>query len=169
MSRKSRIVLSTLLVTTAYALPLRAEDWVEIVKARPASGVIRGISGDEVSRRHGEYIEITVRYNLESDCAFGDGSAGAVAGYWGLDPEPAFPWVVDILPGPDTSLIEQSIDETGRRVARFRWSFRCRADSPPLVSGYVWGLGASLSCASGELDFVEPILGLDYWVIDCSQ
>ena len=40
--------------------------------------------------------------------------------------------------------------------------------SPPLVSGYVWNLGASLNCSSGELDFVEPLLGLDYWVIDCS-
>jgi len=150
----------------AGALPAFAEDWVEIVRVRPASGVIRGVTDGEVSNRNGEYLEITVRYNLESDCPFSVG-AGRVSGYWGLG-DVELPLPFDILPDPTTS--EQSIllDHTGRGQVKFRWSFGCRADSPATIDGYVWNLGASLSCSSGELDFLEPLLGLDYWVIDCS-
>jgi hypothetical protein len=167
-NRSSKLfATAAFLALVAPATPVLAEDFVEIVKVRPPSGVIRGVTDGEVSNRRGEYIEITVRYNLESDCPFTVG-AGRVDGYWGLDPDITLPWVVDLLPNSDTSVIEHLLDEPGRGRVTFRWSFGCRPDSPDLVSGYVWSLGTSLNCSSGELDFTEPLLGLDYWVIDCS-
>lgn len=145
--------------------PAAAEDWVEIVRARPSTSVIRGVRDGEVSNRPGEFLEITVRYNLESDCPV-TGGAGFLNGYWGLDSEGPLPF--EILPGPDTSVIQELIEKRGRGQVKFRWSFQCLSGSPALIDGFVWNLGASLTCSSGELDFVEPILGLDYWVIDCS-
>lgn len=147
----------------AGALPAAADDWVEIVRSRPGSGVIRAVTDGQVSHRPGEYIEITVRYNLESDCPV-TGGAGFLSGYWGLGGVETLPF--DILPGPG-SLSQVLLDRTGRGQKRFRWSFQCHPDAPPVIDGYIWNLGASLACGTGELDFVEPLLGLDYWTIEC--
>jgi hypothetical protein len=163
--RRLSVVCALGILGMGGALPVLAEDTVDILRVRPESGVIRGVTDGEVSTRRGEYIEFTIRYNLETDCPqLGD--AGTLLAYFGLGTDGPLPF--DILPGPGTSEIEESIPRTGRGQIRFRWSFQCHADAPPLVSGYVWNLGASLSCSSGELDFIEPLLGLDYWVIDCS-
>jgi hypothetical protein len=149
----------------AGAQPAGAADSVEIVQVKPTSPVIRGVTDGQVSNRPGEYLEITVRYNLESDCPV-SGGAGFVDGYWGLQTEDPPPF--DILPGPDDSVITELIERTGRGRVKFRWSFQCHPDAPDLVSGYEWILGAALKCSTGELDFVEPVVGLDRWVIDCS-
>lgn len=153
-----------LAVLAAGALPAAGQDWVEITRSRPDSGVIRAVTDGQVSHRHGEYIEITVRYNLESDCPV-TGGAAFLSGYWGLGPDvETIPF--DILPGPD-SVNQVLLNRTGRGQERFRWSFQCHPDAPPVIHGYIWNLGASLACSSGELDFVEPLLGLDYWTIEC--
>lgn len=157
---------SVAMVMLAGALPAAADDWVEIVRVRPESGVIRGVTDGEVSNRPGEFLEITVRYNLESDCPWSQG-AGWIDGYWGIG-DVSLPLPFDILPDPTTSSQIEVIERTGRGQVRFRWSFQCRADSPGTIDGYVWNLGASLACSTGELDYVEPLLGLDYWTIDCS-
>ncbi len=165
MSKRRSLVLVGMCGVLAFgALPSFGADTVDIVRVRPASRIIRGVTTGTVSHRPGEFIEITVRYNLESDCPQ-TGRAGTLRGYWGLDTDGPLPF--DILPGPGSE-IDQPIARTGRGQYKFRWSFQCHPGAPPLVTGYIWNLGASLSCSTGELDFVEPLLGLDYWIIDCS-
>lgn len=167
MTSRRRFLWFSLSLTLAVAvsLPASAADWVEIVRVRPASGVIHGVTTGEVSHHPGEYLEITVRYNLESDCPV-TGGAGFLSGYWGIGDVDPGSLQFDILPGPD-SVIQELLPRTGRGQRKFRWSFQCHPGAPPVIDGYIWNLGASLACSSGELDFVEPLLGLDYWTIAC--